>query len=77
MTKDIYTIEEKEALLKAIKATKNKETSVAALCRAAGLNPNRGRFIMDVLVGTGRVERTVTKTFNERYTRYAYSVRPQ
>lgn len=77
MTKDIYTDAEKQQLISAVKASNNKIVSVSSLCRAAGLNPNRGRFVMDVLLETGKVTRTAVKQYNERYIRYTYAVTTQ
>ena len=66
--------EEKDSLLRAIKKNKGVTISVAKLAKEAGLNPNRARFIMEELLQEGKVTRTPTKAFNERYIRYCYEV---
>jgi predicted transcriptional regulator len=64
--------EEKDAMVKVIKKNKGKTISVAKLAEQAGFNPNRSRFIIAELLEEGRVVKTPTKQFNERYIRYSY-----
>lgn len=66
--------EEKDKLVQVIKKNKGKTISVAKLAEQAGYNPNRTRFIIAELLEEGRVVKTPTKAFNERYIRYSYEV---
>jgi predicted transcriptional regulator len=66
--------EEKDTMVKVIKKNKGKTISVAKLADQAGFNPNRTRFIIAELLEEGRIIKTPTKAFNERYIRYSYDV---
>ena len=66
---------EKQALIDAIKKCEGKTISVSKLAIKAGLNPNRARFVIEDLIAEDRIERIVTKKFNERYIRYSYKVK--
>ena len=74
-TKDIYTDDEKKLMIQAIKKNKGEVISVAKLAAAAGLNPNRARFVLDVLVETGKVIKVPVKSYNKHYSRYTYEVK--
>lgn len=65
---------EKTSMIKAIKKHKGKTISVAKLAQEAGQNPNRARFVISELLEEGRIKRVTTKTFNDRYIRYAYDI---
>jgi hypothetical protein len=65
---------EKEAMLKAVKKFKGKTVAVSALSREAGINPNRGRFVLDELLQEDKVKKIATKAYNPQYVRYTYEV---
>lgn len=65
---------EKKQMLKIIKKNKDATVSVAKLAKEAGQNPNRARFVIAELLEEGKIERVVTKSFNERYIRYSYVI---
>ena len=65
---------EKQAVLKALKKKQGETISVSKIGELAKLNPNRTRFIIEDLIEEGRLKRTPTKQFNERYIRYSYEV---
>ena len=74
VVKDIYTEDEKVALMNAIRNSNVEVHSVAMLAREAGLNPNRARFVLEVLLNEGRICRNPVKAYNPRYIRYHYEV---
>lgn len=71
-TKDIYTDDEKKLMLQAIRKLKGASASVAKMANSVGLNPNRARFVLDVLIESGKVEKIPVKAFNKHYIRYTY-----
>lgn len=74
-TKDIYTENEKKLMIQAIKKNKGVSISVAKLASVAGINPNRARFVLDVLVESGKVIKVPVKSYNKHYSRYTYEVK--
>lgn len=65
---------EKLQLLESVKMHKNKMVSVSTIAKAAGLNPNRSRFIMEELIEEGKVRKVIAKKFNDHFIRYFYEV---
>lgn len=66
---------EKRAVIKAIKKHEGKTIAVSKIAKEADINPNRARFVIEDLIAEDRIERIVTKKFNERYIRYSYKVK--
>lgn len=70
--KDIYSDDEKKLMLQAVRKLKGASASVAKMANSVGLNPNRARFVLEVLIETGKVEKIPVKAFNKHYIRYTY-----
>lgn len=66
--------DEKQAMLKVIAKNDGQTMAVSKLAKQASQNPNRARYVIDELLQEGKITKTVTKTFNERYIRYCYGV---
>lgn len=72
--KDIYSDEEKKAILKAVHKFKDQVVPLTEITFAAKIPNNRGRFIMDILVHEGYVDKICMVDKNPRYRRYTYRV---
>lgn len=68
------TPEEQEKILATLRELQGKTIAVSAIGRAAGMNPNRVRFIIADLEEAGKIKRVPTKAFNQHYIRYRYEV---
>lgn len=66
--------DEKDALVEVIRKVQGETIAVSKLAKLAGFNPNRTRFIVEELLQDGRIDRTITKQFNDQYKRYSYKV---
>ena len=68
------TEEEQNCVLEAIKKLSGKTVAVSAIAKEAGMNQNRGRYVVSDLEEAGKIKRVPTKAFNEHYIRYRYEV---
>ena len=74
MIKIKLTSVEKEEVVLGLRKAKGSTISVAKFAKGLNMNPNRVRFVIDELIEEGRIEKIITKEFNEHYRRYKYKV---
>lgn len=75
MIKDIYSLEEKKQVIKAVKLSNNKETTMKQLLGLVGVtNTNRYRFVIDLLIEQGYIKKTLVRQLSANYKRYSYTL---
>lgn len=70
----VTTKEEQDKVLEALKTLQGQTAAISAIAKAAGMNPNRVRYVVTDLLEAGKIKREPTKAFNKHYVRYKYEV---
>ena len=68
------TVEEQEAVLKALKQVEGETIAVSKIAEIADMSQSRVRYAIIDLLDARKIERIPSKAYNKHFVRYTYRV---